>query len=295
MPRRYYTYDAGRGWDLWNLISSIGVIFQIGASCSSFYNLIYSYFFKGRRLATIRGMHGRSNGRPPRPPPEYNFEHLPSCAAVVRSGISSIPRIPTGNTNNRSLSPTNGLHQPPVRHRGGNSVAPALAPQGGHDLPHHHESALFSIFRGGVRLLSRQEPQRPYPSELFHMPIPATVAAAWKQLHDHGRGMVSSSGTAASASISGGSSRSRSARISSASPPYEWHELIFKEHFTISTNIAGATFYSLVGLHASHVVIGSSCSPPSSVSSLRGKIDHAHHEHVEMISWYWQTSSIGCG
>jgi cytochrome c oxidase subunit 3/cytochrome o ubiquinol oxidase subunit 3 len=23
------------------------------------------------------------------------------------------------------------------------------------------------------------------------------------------------------------------------------------------------------------------------ISSFRGKIDHEHHEHVEMISWYW--------
>lgn len=28
MPRRIYTYPADRGWDLWNLISSLGVIFQ---------------------------------------------------------------------------------------------------------------------------------------------------------------------------------------------------------------------------------------------------------------------------
>ena len=29
MPRRIYTYDASRGWEIWNLIVSIGVIFQI--------------------------------------------------------------------------------------------------------------------------------------------------------------------------------------------------------------------------------------------------------------------------
>ena len=26
MPRRIYTYEAGRGWDIWNLIVSIGVV-----------------------------------------------------------------------------------------------------------------------------------------------------------------------------------------------------------------------------------------------------------------------------
>ena len=29
MPRRIYTYEPGRGWEIWNLIVSVGVIFQI--------------------------------------------------------------------------------------------------------------------------------------------------------------------------------------------------------------------------------------------------------------------------
>src|SRR5208337_1593445 len=29
MPRRIYTYEPGRGWEIWNLIISIGVVFQI--------------------------------------------------------------------------------------------------------------------------------------------------------------------------------------------------------------------------------------------------------------------------
>jgi heme/copper-type cytochrome/quinol oxidase subunit 1 len=28
MPRRIYTYEPGRGWDIWNLIVTIGVVFQ---------------------------------------------------------------------------------------------------------------------------------------------------------------------------------------------------------------------------------------------------------------------------
>lgn len=37
---------------------------------------------------------------------------------------------------------------------------------------------------------------------------------------------------------------------------YEWHRLIYAKGFTIQTNLLGTTFYSLVGLHATHVVIG---------------------------------------
>src|SRR5215510_16368583 len=36
----------------------------------------------------------------------------------------------------------------------------------------------------------------------------------------------------------------------------EWHHLIHDKGLTIQTNLFGTTFYSLVGLHASHVVVG---------------------------------------
>ena len=36
----------------------------------------------------------------------------------------------------------------------------------------------------------------------------------------------------------------------------EWDKLIVHDHLTISTNLFGTTFYSLVGLHASHVIVG---------------------------------------
>ena len=36
----------------------------------------------------------------------------------------------------------------------------------------------------------------------------------------------------------------------------EWNKLIYHDGLTISTNLFGTTFYSLVGLHASHVIVG---------------------------------------
>src|ERR1700721_3177722 len=36
----------------------------------------------------------------------------------------------------------------------------------------------------------------------------------------------------------------------------EWHRLIYEHGLTISTNLFGTTYYSLVGLHASHVIVG---------------------------------------
>lgn len=67
----------------------------------------------------------------------------------------------------------------------------------------------------------------------------------------------------------------------------EWHHLIFEKNLTISTNVFGTTFYSLVGLHASHVIVGLILLTIVFITGLRGQIPADHAEHVEMISWYW--------
>ena len=67
----------------------------------------------------------------------------------------------------------------------------------------------------------------------------------------------------------------------------EWRTLIYQKGLTISTNLFGTTFYSLVGLHASHVIIGLILLTLVLVFSVRGWLTSAHREHVEMISWYW--------
>src|SRR5271168_3430784 len=36
----------------------------------------------------------------------------------------------------------------------------------------------------------------------------------------------------------------------------EWHALIYEHGLTISSSLFGTTFYSLVGLHLSHVLVG---------------------------------------
>ena len=55
----------------------------------------------------------------------------------------------------------------------------------------------------------------------------------------------------------------------------------------ISTNLFGTTFYSLVGLHASHVIVGLTLLMLVLVLSLRGHVIPANAEHIEMLSWYW--------
>jgi cytochrome c oxidase subunit 1 len=80
MPRRIFTYDPGRGWEMLNLVGSVGAIFQaVGVLC-----LVINI------LRSLR--HGQMAGNDPwdawtlewattSPPPVYNFESAP----VVRS------------------------------------------------------------------------------------------------------------------------------------------------------------------------------------------------------------------
>ena len=77
MPRRIYTYEPGRGWDTWNFIVTIGVVFQGLGILVFLINLLRSY----RR--------GKVAGNDPwdawtlewstsSPPPPYNFAAIPS-------------------------------------------------------------------------------------------------------------------------------------------------------------------------------------------------------------------------
>ncbi len=67
----------------------------------------------------------------------------------------------------------------------------------------------------------------------------------------------------------------------------EWHTLISEKGLTISTNLFGTTFYSLVGLHASHVIVGLCLLLLVFIFSMTGDLTKIHGERIQMISWYW--------
>jgi cytochrome c oxidase subunit 3/cytochrome o ubiquinol oxidase subunit 3 len=67
----------------------------------------------------------------------------------------------------------------------------------------------------------------------------------------------------------------------------EWNKLIRVDHLTIKTNLFGTTFYALVGLHATHVVVGLLLLSIVLLVALRGKAIEPHHRRVEFVSWYW--------
>jgi cytochrome c oxidase subunit III len=67
----------------------------------------------------------------------------------------------------------------------------------------------------------------------------------------------------------------------------EWRKLIVEDHLTISTNLFGTTYYSLVGLHASHVIAGLLMMLVTAVFALTGKLKPSHAERVKTLALYW--------
>jgi cytochrome c oxidase subunit 1 len=77
MPRRVYTYEAGRGWETLNFLVGVGAIFQAAGILIFVYNMVRSY------------SHGKEAGHDPwdawtlewattSPPPAYNFAIEPT-------------------------------------------------------------------------------------------------------------------------------------------------------------------------------------------------------------------------
>jgi cytochrome c oxidase subunit 3/cytochrome o ubiquinol oxidase subunit 3 len=67
----------------------------------------------------------------------------------------------------------------------------------------------------------------------------------------------------------------------------EWFHLIHDEGLTIQTNLFGTTYYSLVGLHATHVVVGLIMLSLALGFSLFGLVTEEHSEKLETLSLYW--------
>jgi cytochrome c oxidase subunit III len=67
----------------------------------------------------------------------------------------------------------------------------------------------------------------------------------------------------------------------------EWKKLILQDHLTIRTNLFGTTFYSLVGLHASHVIVGLCFLSLVMIVTLAGFPIETQERRVKFLSWYW--------
>jgi len=67
----------------------------------------------------------------------------------------------------------------------------------------------------------------------------------------------------------------------------EWSDLIGTWGLTISRNLFGTTYYSLVGLHAFHVTVGLILLSAVLAFALQGYVKQEHTYRIDVLSLYW--------
>jgi len=148
------------------------------------------------------------------------------------------------------------------------------------------ESSLFAIFVVAYLVYIGKNLNGPYPKDVLEVPIVATIC------------LLSSSLTIVLAESA--LKRNQVGRFKLwwlvtillggeflTATGLEWYHLIYKEGLTISTNLFGTTYYSLVGLHASHVIVGLFFLLLVMAVSLAGFPIQHQERRVKFLSWYW--------
>jgi cytochrome c oxidase subunit 3 len=148
------------------------------------------------------------------------------------------------------------------------------------------EAAIFTIFVVAYLFYLGKSPMGPQPRDVLEAPIFYSICLLSSSLTIHmavlalRKGRVGNFGAWWGVTIVLGAAF----LYGTAS---EWHRLIYREGLTISTNLFGTTYYSLVGLHGSHVIVGLIGLSTVMAFTLLGKVSEEHAERVDVLSLYW--------
>src|SRR5260370_4058319 len=148
------------------------------------------------------------------------------------------------------------------------------------------ESAIFSIFVVAYLYYVGKVFSGPTPREVLETPIFYTVCLLSSSLTIHFAGKLLERGrrgtflTLWSLTIALGA-------LFLYGTSQEWHRLIYEHGLTISTNLFGTTYYSLVGLHAFHVTAGLIMLLTVAVLGLCGRVGVKQSGHIEGVPMYW--------
>jgi len=148
------------------------------------------------------------------------------------------------------------------------------------------EAAIFTIFVVAYLFYVGKSLSGPRPQEVLHVPIFFTIC------------LLSSSATIhfAVRSLRNGKAGAftrwwfLTLALGAAfllGTALEWRHLIYDEGLTIQTNLFGTTYYSLVGLHAFHVVMGLLALSTVLSLALLGKVKREHTERLDTLALYW--------
>jgi cytochrome c oxidase subunit 3/cytochrome o ubiquinol oxidase subunit 3 len=148
------------------------------------------------------------------------------------------------------------------------------------------EAAIFTIFVVAYLFYVGKSLSGPTPREVLEVPVLLTICLlsssftvhfAARALERGARGAFASLWLATIAL--GGAFLLGTAQ--------EWHRLIHEHGLTISTNLFGTTYYSLVGLHAFHVVVGLILMAIVALFAITGYVGREHSPRIGVLSLYW--------
>jgi cytochrome c oxidase subunit 3/cytochrome o ubiquinol oxidase subunit 3 len=148
------------------------------------------------------------------------------------------------------------------------------------------ESAIFTIFVVAYLFYIGKSVTGPQPKDVLHAPIFYSICLLSSSLTIHLAVRKLIGGNAAAFArwwlltlVLGGAFLYGTAR--------EWAHLIFDEDLTVSTNLFGTTYYSLVGLHAFHVTVGLLALLTVALFYVAARLKREHAERLEILSMYW--------
>src|SRR5262252_7670597 len=148
------------------------------------------------------------------------------------------------------------------------------------------ESAIFTIFVVAYLFYVGKSLSGPTPREVLEAPIFYTICLLSSSLTIHFAGKLLERGRRRAflglwllTIVLGG--------VFLYGTGQEWSRLIYQHGLTISTNLFGTTYYSLVGLHASHVAIGLILLSIVLFFGLAGRVGPEQSARIDVLSMYW--------
>jgi len=148
------------------------------------------------------------------------------------------------------------------------------------------ESAMFTIFLVAYIFYVGKSQSGPTPKDVLEVPIFATICLLSSSLTIH-FAVVALRNAKSSLFAIWWFLTMALGTIFLVETGREWYHLIFENGLTISTNLFGTTYYSLVGLHAFHVTVGLIGLTIGMILALLGKVKQEHNERADVFSLYW--------
>ncbi len=148
------------------------------------------------------------------------------------------------------------------------------------------ESAVFTIFLVAYIFYLGKSQSGPTPDSILQVPVLDTICLLSSSLTIHMAVRALRRGSSKSFLLWWGATLALGLKFIEGTA-VDWYRMIVHEGFSIRTNLFGTSYYSLVGLHASHVIIGLIGLLLVFLLGLAGKVKQAHAERCDVFSLYW--------